>query len=441
MEKIKIWVVSLWCNKTLVDTENIIWTLWDKIELVNEKDAEIVFLNTCSFLKSARDEVIENLNFLKDKKVVLIWCYTKFSKPEILDEFPQIWWVVSFKKYPEIYEILKSINEWKKVYMDFEVEEKYLEMPWFKKLTPKHFAYLKISEGCDNACAYCTIPQIRWKFRSRLPEKILNEAKILIKNWTKEIILTSQDTWYYWRDFKKDKENWIKIDFTELLKQISDLDWDFKIRFLYMYPERITDELLDLISKNEKILPYFDIPFQHASKDVLLKMNRPFMTDRIYDLVEKIRKILPNAVLRTTFITWFPWETEEDFKILKKFIEDCKFERIWVFAYSNEKWAKSYDFENQIDEETKEKRRKEIYELAEDISFENNKKLLWKDFDVFVEWYDEENDLFYWRSYREAPEVDWKIFFYSERDLEVWEKISVKIDEITEIDLIWSENI
>jgi len=436
MNKINLWVVSLWCNKALVDTENLLWVLNEKINIVSENEAEIVLLNTCSFLKSARDEVHENLDLLKDKKVILVWCYSKFTDENIFEKYPQIWAVVPFKKYKEIDEVLDSINKWKKVYFDFEIEEEFLEINKSLKLTLPHVAYLKVSEWCDNTCTYCTIPKIRWKFRSRLPENVLEESKAMIAGWVKEIILTSQDTWYYWRDLRKKD---IKINFTELLDKITKLEGDFKIRFLYMYPERITDELLELMQNNPKIIPYFDIPFQHASRDILLPMKRPFVTEKMYELVENIRKKLPKAIIRTTFIVWFPWEKEKDFEILKKFISDLRLDRVWVFCYSNEKWAESYTFENQIEESVKKERQKEIYKLTMQISFENNKKMVWKNLEVVIEWFNEKLWFYFWRSFREAPDVDWLVYLNSKNDYQIWEVLSVKIVDWDEVDLFGEE--
>ena len=436
MNKTNLAIVSLWCNKTLVDTENLLWLLADKINIVSEKESEIVLLNTCSFLKSARDEVHENIELLKDKKIILVWCYSKFTDENIFEKYPQIWAVVPFKKYKEIDEVLDSINAWKKVYFDFEIEEEFLEINKSLKLTLPNVAYLKISEWCNNTCTYCTIPKIRWIFRSRLPENILDEARALLSNWVKEIILTSQDTGYYWRDLRKKD---IKINFSEILNQVSQLEWDFKIRFLYMYPERITDELLDLMQKNEKIIPYFDVPFQHASKDVLLPMKRPFVTEKMYELVEKIRAKLPKSIFRTTFIVWFPWEKEKDFEILKKFITDLRLERVWVFCYSNEKWAESYNFPNQIDEKIKKERQKEIYKLAMQISFEENQKLNWEIFEVIIEWFSENLWFFFWRSFREAPDVDWLIYIKTEKEHKMWDTVNVKISDSDAVDLFGEE--
>lgn len=434
---IKLGVVSLGCNKTLVDTQNLLWSLINSIDIVSEDDAQYILLNTCSFLLSVRDEVKENLDFFKSKKVILVWCYTKFVDKNIFDLYPQVWAVIPSSKYNEIESILKSIIAWKRVFFDFEIEDEYLEMPESVNLTLPHIAYVKISEGCDNTCSYCTIPKIRWAFRSRNLENILKEVRSLIKNWCKEIILTSQDTWYYWKEkgFKGD------TDFTWLLEHILKIPWNYTVRFLYMYPERINDKLLDLISKNKKILPYFDIPFQHVSKDVLIKMKRPFWTKLLWELVEKIRQILPDAVIRTTFIVWFPSEIEKDFLKLCEFVEKYEIERIWIFTYSNEKWAESYDFPDQISEKIKNQRYEKLFQISKDVSLKNNKKLVdsSKQLDVIIDCYDSSEDCYVCRSYRECIEVDPLIYVSSYKSHDAWEEIKIRIIWCDDFDLYWEE--
>lgn len=435
MIKIKLWVVSLGCNKTLVDTQNLLWTLNKKINLVSEVDADFILLNTCSFLKSARDEVHENLELFKDKKVILVWCYTKFAEEDIFDKYPQICAVIPTNKYWEIENILESIIKWKKIFFNFEIEEQYLEMPETKYLTLPHVAYVKISEWCDNTCSYCTIPKIRWKFRSRLPENIIAEIKQLSNRWCKEIILTSQDTWCYGKDLKQD------INFTGLLNSLIKIPWNFKIRFLYMYPERITDELLDLVANNNKIMPYFDIPFQHASKKVLIWMKRPFGDKLHWWLVERIKKRLPDAVIRTTFIVWFPWETDEDFEYLCDFIKKYKFERTWIFRYSNEKWAESFNLPDQIPENIKQKRFDKLYKLSAKISLKNNEKLTKNqvELEAIIDWFDQQNNAIICRSYRETPEEDPVIYVLLDykSKLDIWDTIKIRIIWCNEYDLIW----
>ncbi len=434
---IKLWVVSLGCNKTLVDTQNLLWSLISNIKLCSEQEADFILLNTCSFLKSARDEVKENLDLFNDKKVILVWCYTKFASSDIFDDFPQVWAVVPSNKYAEIENVLNSIIDWKRIFFDFEIEDVYLEMPESVNLTLPHVSYIKISEGCDNTCTYCTIPRIRWPFRSRKSENILNEVKSLIDNWCKEIILTSQDTWYYWREkgFKGD------LDFTWLLEKIVKIKWDFKIRFLYMYPERINDKLLNLIASNKKILDYFDIPFQHVSKDVLIKMKRPFWKKLLWDLVNKIRKKLPDSVIRTTFIVWFPWESQKDFKLLCEFVQKYKIERIWIFKYSNEKWSESFDFSDQVSEEIKDKRYEKLSEISREISLENNKKLvdLGQELTVIIDSYDQWEDSYICRSYRECLEVDPLIYVASNQEHEIWDEMNIKIIWCDDFDLYGQE--
>ena len=437
MKKINLWIVSLGCNKTFVDTQNLVGSLKNMINIVDEWSADVILLNTCSFLAAARDEVIENLNSFKDKKVILVWCYTKFVPKDLFTTFPQVWAVIPTNKYLEISNVLESIINNKRVFFDFEIEDEYLEMPESKVLTLAHVAYVKISEWCDNTCTYCTIPKIRWAFRSRKKENVLKEVKSLVTWWCKEIILTSQDTWYYGREIKS-KE---KYDFSSLLSDILTIKWDFRIRFLYIYPERINSKLLKLISENEKIIPYFDIPFQHASKDILMKMKRPHWDKLLWSLVDQIRKLIPGSVIRTTFIVWFPWETEKDFKQLVDFIKKYKFERIWIFTYSNEKWAESYNFPKQVSEKVKNSRYEKLYKLSAKISLENNKSLVDNQtlLKVSIEWHDAQEGFLISRSYRECLEVDPVIYVTGKQDHEIWDEINVKIIWCDEFDLYWEE--
>jgi len=313
-------LISLGCPKNLADLEAVVSQL-KNIELTSESKAKIILLNTCGFLKAARDEVFENLENLKNKKVIILGCLASRFTKEIQEKYPQIYAVVSSVNYKNINAILHKVSQNKRI-TAINTEPKIFENPKGKTLLyNRPYAYVKIAEGCNNRCSYCLIPYLKGAYRSRKPADIINEVKTLLKKGIKEIILVAQDCGCY-------------PSFAKLLKTLDELKGNFWIRILYVYPERITDELLETIKNSDKICHYLDIPLQHGDPEILKKMHRPSNIEETLKKIAKVRVLIPDVTLRTSLITGFPGETEKAFANLLKFIKKISFDHVGVFEYS-----------------------------------------------------------------------------------------------------------
>ena len=422
----KVGMISLGCAKNLVDSENILGLLdHDKYQIVNNvEDADIIFVNTCGFIESSKKESIDTLFEMASlsKIVIAMGCLVQRYQEELTKEMPEVTRFISIREYPRLNEILQEIDD--------ELKESGGVDDNYRIVSTGNFsAYLKIGEGCDNCCTYCAIPLIRGHFVSRPYLDIINEAKKLVSQGYKELIVLEQDTTKYGIDLTNG-ENVVML--LKGLLDIKELDY---IRLLYLYPDEISDELIDLIRDNQdRLTPYFDIPIQHSEDSILKAMNRRGGKEFLRALFAKIRNKIPTAILRTTVMVGFPGETERDFKGLKEFIKEIKFDHLGAFKYSKEEGTKSFDYPHQVRESTKQRRLDEIMELQQQISFEKNKEHIGEVMTGLIVGEEDGNYLF--RSYWNAPDdVDGKIYISKSKKLSLGDKVKVKIDNAFVYDL------
>ena len=370
-----IGLISLGCVKNTVDSESILAMLpQEDFNIVTDLDkSDLIIINTCGFILDAKIEainvIIEALKY--KKKTIVLGCLVERYKDDLIKEFPEVNAFVSLKEYPNLQNIINKVLNREVVDEEFDIFNRVLS-------TPSYSAYLKISEGCDNFCAFCSIPFIRGRFHSYDFDELVLYAKDLAKNGIKELIVISQDTVSYGKDLK-DGSNLYK-----LLKELDKIDGLEFIRVLYTYPEGITDEILELISKSNKIVHYFDIPLQHCSTRILKLMNRHDTKESILSLYERIKRTVPDAILRTTLIAGFPSETDEEAKELLEFIKTIKFNHLGVFTYSKEEGTKASLLDNQIPDEVKNKRKDALMNEQKKISYELNKELIGKKFKAII---------------------------------------------------------
>lgn len=434
---IKVSFISLGCPKNLTDTEEMLFRLNEAgMELVAEDiHADVVVINTCAFIQDAKQEAIDNIldvAWLKEnrdlKGIVVAGCLPERYKEEIFNELPEVNAIIGTGACDDIVEAVKAAYN-KEKYSSFKDPSTSTLGSERVITTAEHFAYIKITEGCDNCCSYCVIPSLRGHFRSRPILDIIEEATGLAEIGVKEICLIGQDTTRYGEDL------FGVYALDSLLSSLSEIEGIEWIRVLYCYPERITDELINVMAQNEKIVKYIDMPIQHISDSILAKMNRRGTGNDIINVVEKIKAKMPEAVLRTTLITGFPGETEEDFDKLMKFVKKGYFQRLGVFCYSREEGTPAYDFENQIPEKLKEKRRDRLMKEQLKIHSDYNKGLIGKTLKVICEGYDAVAESHFGRSFADAPDIDGKIFFASPRRIKDGEFVNVEITEIFDYDL------
>ncbi|MDD4352106.1 MAG: 30S ribosomal protein S12 methylthiotransferase RimO [Candidatus Gracilibacteria bacterium] len=417
--KPKLAIVSLGCDKNRVNTEKMLSQISDLVTFSSSEDAEYVFINTCGFLESARQELFEILDsFRPEQKLILAGCFWKFADEGFYARFPN---VISF---------LKDGDDIRKIVTDL-AGARYIARPQKQLgntifLTPPSYAFLKVSEGCDNHCTFCIIPQLRGKYHSRKIEEILEDAKVYLERGVKELILVAQDVGNYGAD--------LDLALVCLLREIEKLPVEW-IRLLYLYPERISDELLSFIAKSKKVLPYFDMPLQHAADSVLRRMGRPYKKAEIVNLLGKIRAKLPEAVIRSTFIVGFPGETAADFEELKTFLKSQKLNHVGVFGYSDEELCSAYKLKDKVEQKTIQKREKEIMELQKKISAEHLAKFVGKEIRVLIDGNPEEG-VYIGRNFYFAPEVDGALYFNSGlQPAAIGEIVKVQITEAGEYDL------
>lgn len=436
MNKYKVGIVSLGCDKNRVDSEIMLGKVKRDYEITNDpKEAHIIIVNTCGFIEKAKQEsidtILEMAEFKKQhncKLLIATGCLTQRYGKELADLMPEIDVMLGVNDYNKINEIIRQfIEENKKTltlnYSDININEGERVIT-----TDKATAYLRIAEGCDNFCTYCIIPKIRGKFRSRKLESILEEAKILVANGVKEIILIAQDTTRYGIDIYGEKRLHILID---EISKIEGLEW---IRVLYCYPEEITDELMDVIASNEKVCKYLDLPIQHISDNILKRMGRRTNKEAIIEKINTLRSKVPNIVLRTSLIVGFPGESDSDFKELKDFLKEYKLDKVGVFKYSQEEGTPAAMMEDQVHEDIKEKREESLMLMQVDISEEINKNKIGKIYKTLIEEFD--GKYYIGRSYEMAPEIDGNILVTSPNKLESGDFINVKITDALEYDLI-----
>lgn len=435
---IKVGFVSLGCPKNLMDTENMLYDLSVKgYEIVAEDvDADVIIINTCAFIESAKQEAIDNIldiAWLKEnhtlKGIVVTGCLAQRYKEQIFEQMPEVDCVLGTGSIDDIAAAVDAAYEGKKFSSFKDINNASFEGGRVVT-TPEYFAYLRIAEGCDNCCSYCVIPSVRGRFRSRPMQEIIDEANDLVSMGVKEICLVAQDTTRYGEDLFG---TYALDSLLSELSQIEGLKW---IRLLYCYADRLTDGLIEEIATNDKVVKYLDIPLQHISDSVLKRMNRRDTSDGIRALIKKLRERIPGITLRTTFITGFPGETEEDFKELLSFIKETRFERLGVFEYSREEDTPAYDLPDQIPEKLKRKRYDILMKEQKRIHKENNEASVGKTFNVICEGYDKAAEIYFGRSEADAPDIDGKIYFNAPRRIKDGEIIKVRIDEVLDYDLL-----
>lgn len=435
----KILFISLGCDKNLVDTEVMLGMLASRgCEMTNdEQEADIIVINTCCFIHDAKEESIQNILEMAEykkngsaKALIVTGCMAERYRQEILDEIPEVDEVLGTTAYDRILDAVDAALAGQHEVMTADLDA--LPLPETKRLvtTGGHFAYLKIAEGCDKHCTYCIIPKIRGNFRSVPMERLLKEAQDLAEQGVKELILVAQETTLYGKDLYGEKS--LPKLLRELCK-ISGIRW---IRILYCYPEEITDELIQVMKEEPKICHYLDLPIQHANDTILKRMGRRTSKQELIDIVQKLRKEIPDICLRTTLITGFPGETQEQHEEVMEFIDTLEFDRLGAFTYSPEEDTPAATFEDQIDEEVKEDRQADIMELQQEIAFDKAEDMIGREVLVMIEGKVADENAYVGRTYRDAPNVDGLIFINTDVELISGDFAKVKVTGALDYDLI-----
>ena len=435
--EIKVGVVSLGCPKNQCDAELMLAKIADAgYKIVPEAGlADVVVINTCGFITSAKEEAIEEImeainrkNDGINKRIIVTGCLAQRYQEQMDTEFPEIDGVLGIGRNDAIVETIEKVLAGERV-IDFgNVENHNMEGKRMQS-TLSHYAYLRIADGCDNCCTYCAIPQIRGRFRSRKIEDIVKEAETLVSGGVKEFVVIAQDTTRYGEDI------YGKLALPDLLRELVKLDVKW-IRLLYCYPERMTDELIDMIASEPKICKYIDLPLQHCDAEILKDMNRTGDRASLTALVKKLRERIPGLTLRTTFITGFPGETEAQFTELAEFANEIKFDRLGCFAYSQEDGTPAADFPNQVDEREREHRAEIIMEQQEIRVTEAQQALVGTETEVVCEGYDRLFEMYFGRDASYAPEIDGMIYFSAKRRLRTGEFVKIRFTDSLDNNLI-----
>lgn len=435
---IKVGFISLGCSKNLVDTEVMLHKLHSAgFEITpDESEAEIIIINTCGFIESAKQESIENIldaaslkNDGKCKHIIATGCLVERYREEVMNELPELDGIIGVGSLCDIAEACAAVMRGEK-YTSFRDKEE-SDLGGDRVITTgPHTAYLKIAEGCDNRCTYCAIPLIRGRLRSRPIEDIVNEAKDLEAMGVRELNLIAQDTTRYGLDL------YGKYALAELVRELTKSTTIPWIRLLYCYPDKITDELVAELRDNPRLMKYMDIPIQHISDSVLKRMNRHGDRAEIESAIKRLRESVPGIVLRTTAMVGFPGETEENFVELCEFIKDVKFERFGAFTYSPEEGTAAAEFDGEVDEQTKQDRYDILMQTQFTVNEELIRKNIGKTLTVLVDGYDEVAEVYYARSFADAPDVDGRVYFKSESPIAPGDFVDVLITEALDYDLV-----
>ncbi|MGI5958294.1 MAG: 30S ribosomal protein S12 methylthiotransferase RimO [Massiliimalia sp.] len=439
---IRVAMASLGCPKNQIDAEIMLKKIEKKgYKLVGDTgNCDVVIVNTCGFIQSAKEEAIQDIiefinlkNEGKIKAIIVTGCLAERYQQEIMQEIPEVDAVVGIGSNKDITRVIQAVLDGKKV-------EKYgpkTDLPLCGErvlTTLPYYAYLKIAEGCDNCCSYCAIPAIRGRFRSRPMEEIIEEAKWLASTGVKELILVAQDTTRYGEDL------YGSYSLAKLLRELCKIDGFRWIRTLYCYPDKITDELLDVVAEEEKIVKYLDIPLQHCNDQVLKAMNRPMGKEATVALIRKIRERIPGITLRTTLIAGFPGETEEQFAELVEFVKEMKFERLGCFAYSEEEGTRAAKMEPQVPEKIRQRRAEIIMEEQMTIMTRDNERKMDTEIEVVLEGVDKLAECYFGRSAADAPDIDGKVFFTSEQKKHtLGDFVRVQVTDVCDYDLVGEE--
>ncbi len=430
----KVLLISLGCDKNLVDSE-VMLGLLNKAghQITNdETEADVVVVNTCAFIKDAKEESINTIIEMgelkktgKLKKLIVAGCLSQRYKDEIMAELPEIDVIIGATNFDKIVE---AIGTDEKAIVD---DIDYTPVPVRERIvtTTASMAYLKIAEGCNKMCTYCIIPHIRGRYRSVPMDSLLDSARRLADDGIKELVLVAQETTLYGIDLYGEKR------LPELLTKLSDIDGIEWIRLLYCYPEEITDDLIETMAANPKICHYIDIPIQHSENAILKRMGRRTSREDIVELVGRLRSAMPDIAIRTTLISGFPGETQEQHNGLVDFVDQCEFDRLGVFTYSPEEGTPAASYPDQVDEAVAEKWRDEIMELQQEISYEKNQEFVGTVMKVLIEGYLSDDDVYVGRTYRDAPGVDGIVFVSAPYELMSGTYVDVKITEGNEYDL------
>lgn len=435
----KVLFISLGCDKNLVDSEVMLGLLAEKGYQMtdDETEAEVIVINTCCFIHDAKEEsiqtILEMAEYKKEgtlKALIVTGCLAQRYQQEILDEIPEVDEVLGTTSYPEIVDAIENALKGRAEVRMTDIDALPLVDTARQVTTGGHFAYLKIAEGCDKHCTYCIIPKIRGNYRSVPMERLIKEAKGLAEKGVKELILVAQETTLYGKDLYGEKS------LHRLLKElcrISGIRW---IRILYCYPEEIDDNLIQVMKEEPKICHYVDLPIQHANTDILKRMGRRTSKEQLEEIIGKLRREIPDIAVRTTLITGFPGETEEQHQELVDFVDEMEFDRLGVFTYSPEEDTPAAEMEGQIPEEVKEDRQAEIMELQQEIAFEQAEDMIGKEVLVMIEGKVADENAYVGRTYKDAPNVDGLIFVNTEEELMSGDFARVKVTGAAEYDLI-----
>lgn len=435
----KILFISLGCDKNLVDTEKMLGLLakrgWEMTD--DESQADVIIINSCCFIQDAKEESIQNILDMAEykktgslKALIVTGCLAQRYRQEIIDEIPEVDAVLGTSSYDKIVEAVEEALAGNGAVIMSDLEA----LPEVKEdrliTTGGHFAYLKIAEGCDKHCTYCIIPKIRGNFRSVPMEQLIKEAQYLAEQGVKELILVAQETTLYGKDLYGEKS------LHKLLKELCKIDGIRWIRVLYCYPEEITDELIEVMKTEPKICHYLDLPIQHASDAILKRMGRRTSKQELIDIIGKLRREIPDICLRTTLITGFPGETQEQHEELMQFVDEMEFDRLGVFTYSAEEDTPAATMEGQIEEEVKLDRQAELMELQQEVAFDKAEEMIGKEVLVMIEGKVADENAYVGRTYKDAPNVDGLIFVNGDEELMSGDFAKVKITGAADYDLI-----
>ena len=438
----KIFFVSLGCDKNLVDSEMMIGMLAEKGHVItdDEKEAEVVVVNTCCFILDAKQESIDTILQMAELKkngnmkvLIVTGCLGERYREEIQTEIPQVDAILGTNSFDLIAEAIDEVMEGKKQNHFRDIQDVPVHGKKRMVTTGGHYAYLKIAEGCDKHCTYCIIPKIRGDFRSVPMEVLVAEAAKLAEDGVKELILVAQETTVYGKDLYGEKS------LPELLKKLSAIDGLQFIRLLYCYPEEITPQLIQVIKEEPKICHYLDMPIQHAADPVLKRMGRRTNNEQLRNIITTLREEIPDICLRTTLITGFPGETAKDFSVLKDFVREMRFDRLGVFPYSAEEGTPAAKMKKQVSSFIKNMRRNTIMKMQQQIAFGKAEEMIGRKLEVLIEGKLPEDGVFIGRTYKDAPNVDGMVFVNSDRELVTGDVVTVGITDFHEYDLIGEE--
>ena len=432
----KVYFASLGCDKNLVDSEHMLADISSEYEIVSApEDADIAIVNTCAFIKDAKEEsintILELAQYKKDnlKYLVVTGCLAQRYYEDLKELIPEIDVFLGISAIPNILDDLKRVSDKEKI---FDIPDNNLKQSASGRRflnPPYHYSYLKIAEGCDKKCTYCSIPSIRGSYRSVPMDELIKEAEFLAKNYVKELILVAQETTVYGTDIYGKKS---LVELVNKLSEIEGIEW---IRLMYCYPEEIDDDLINLIKDNPKVCKYLDMPIQYASDRILQKMGRRTSKKEITTLIKRLRKEIPGIAIRTSLITGFPTETDEEAEELCDFITKNKFDRLGVFTYSKEEGTLAASFKPQIKESIKKQRQKKLMEIQREISIKRNLSFVSKKFTAIIDGYNPEEGFYIARLYLDAPDIDGNVFIEAEEDYLSGTFVKVKITDCSEYDL------